>query len=362
MLARVSSLLDSARAAKQSTGKGYLAQFAEARGLRYDIGQLGFSEYYDYGLFDDARFTLEEKRSFAGWRLQAVFDNLTEAGWWNLVEDKVALTCYFRNLGFQMPRIFAVYHRERDLGGRRNPGGIISLNSKPALREFLSKEAEFPLFSKPVRRGHGIDALALNGIDDDGIVTLGNGTTLDFDAVFELVQRYASVGYLFQGKIETHDAIKVVCGDRLTSLRVTTVMGGRRPEVIFARWKLPVGQSMIDNSNAYGNIVAMVEIESGLVRNAVINRGDSKFAPIEEHPDTRTQLPGFQLPCWHEALELCRNAAHALSDVRVQGWDVALARNGPELIETNVTGDIHAIQRTQSEGFLTEGVRALLPR
>lgn len=64
-----------------------------------------------------------------------------------------------------------------------------------------------------------------------------------------------------------------------------------------------------------------------------------KPAILERHPDTGVVFDGFEVPFFHEALMVARQAAEMVP-VSVAGWDVAISHDGPVLIEGNADYDV----------------------
>ncbi|MBL8710006.1 MAG: hypothetical protein JNL25_12495, partial [Rhodospirillaceae bacterium] len=54
---------------------------------------------------------------------------------------------------------------------------------------------------------------------------------------------------------------------------------------------------------------------------------------------------GRQLPCWHEACSVALAAHAACKDRLLVGWDIAIAPEGPLLLEGNSYADVDFLQR-----------------
>ena len=61
----------------------------------------------------------------------------------------------------------------------------------------------------------------------------------------------------------------------------------------------------------------------------------SKLVTYEKHPDTGIKFDGYQLPFIKEAMELCKEAAMEVDEIRFVGWDVCITKDGPAIIEGN---------------------------
>ena len=77
----------------------------------------------------------------------------------------------------------------------------------------------------------------------------------------------------------------------------------------------------------------------------------------ERHPVTGTEIMGFQIPLFDQALELCRTASRRVeAHLKYIGWDVAITPDGPVLVEGN---NLPGYDMCQNAGHVDEG---MLPR
>ena len=137
-------LRDAMRRTRRLTGKPITAQALEIWRLHRSIGRLSAREYYYFRLYDDDRFTREEKRRFLGKAAQdRVFARCTDRRWWALAHDKLAFHAFMHAHGFPVPRLTATYHPYRSLAPAP------ALHSADDLATFLRTRAEYPFFSKP---------------------------------------------------------------------------------------------------------------------------------------------------------------------------------------------------------------------
>jgi hypothetical protein len=122
-------------------------------------------------------------------------------------------------------------------------------------------------------------------------------------------------------------------------VRIATLLDeSGEPHLLYAEWKLIVGNHVSDNfmRGQNGNLMANVALESGVIGpGRMPARNGVGFDAVVLHPVTQLPLSGFQLPCWPEVCELARRAARLFSPLRTIGWDVALTPSGPVLVEGN---------------------------
>jgi hypothetical protein len=355
-IGRLVQILQDASHVKKKFGKSYVAQLREIARLRAGYGRIGTAEYYFYNLYDDRKFTWDDKTRFLGWRMQDIVDSCAHREWWASVEDKLLLYGYLKGLGFPIPRIIALYHAYRTF--ERVP----SFCSPEALRDYLVQSRDYPFFSKPNARGKGEAAMGVVQIDPAGeMLHLINGQGIGMTEYLATAERYRNDGYVLQEMLEPSSFIEHVCGKRISTVRAVVIVDEGGPELYAAAWRIPAGNNMVDNFSQPGNLLAGVDIESGAVNRVCSGFGIGQSI-VERHPDTGFLLNRLQLPDWKCIRDLCLDVAATLPGVRVQAWDIAMCQSGPIILEANIGGDIDVPQVANATGLLTPELRAFMDR
>jgi hypothetical protein len=129
--------------------------------------------------------------------------------------------------------------------------------------------------------------------------------------------------------VENHPDIAQVTNGALASLRIVTGLNERaEAEFVASLIALPHGAC----ETSVAGIVCSIERETGRVRHAAFPDGRR----VECHPDTGLPIVGIDLPFWRQCVDLVRRShAAAFPHFAFLGWDVALTREGPILLETN---------------------------
>ena len=133
--------------------------------------------------------------------------------------------------------------------------------------------------------------------------------------------------------LDQHKALQKLSPSGLNTLRIITQINHHRGvDILGIRLRITIN-SFIDNLAA-GNMAVPVDNDTG----EVVGRGvysDMTKEPATYHPVTGEKLIGFQVPYFKEAVELAKNAA--LFDTRNTsiGWDIAILKDGPDIIEGN---------------------------
>jgi hypothetical protein len=116
---------------------------------------------------------------------------------------------------------------------------------------------------------------------------------------------------------------------------------------------LRIGRSgaIVDNAGS-GGMVTPVDLQSGVLRPAMNYSPERPTFSV--HPDHGARIEGIRLPFFDDALALARSCVIAFPHIRFAGVDVAIAPDGPKMIELNVSPDLTnaAVVGFPSKGLL----------
>jgi hypothetical protein len=328
------------RRVKNKTGKGYITQIYEILVLRFSKGKLEPREYYYFGLYND-RFSMREKKTFLGLRVNTSINDISNSKEWRVIaDDKLIFHYVTKGLDLPSPRVYAVYREEP-----RTVGDIPLLSNPESLKSFIRDQIQFPFFAKPINGRFGNGAMAVSAYDENSDqIILKNGSILDYEDFVDILSLKS--GYIFQEYVFPHAVLKKTCGDCLSTVRCNVLLASSGPQIFHAVWKIPTGDNMVDNfaHGERGNLVGMVNIDTGVVER-VIGGTDDEMFEYRDHPDTKVPLTGITIPLWAEVVDLCLKAASSFPHIRMQHWDVAVRDDGPVLIELNTLGllDLHQL-------------------
>jgi hypothetical protein len=363
-------LLESAREARDLTGKTIRAQISEMVRLRLGPGRLRATDYYMYGVYDDRRFPAGAKREVLSWSPQRLGAALNDRRWKAVCDDKLLSYALLAGLGLPFPEVRGVYDAEG-----RSFGAVPVLTSPHALAAFLREGMRYPFFAKPVQSSYGVGSSAVLACDvERDTLSLATGEELDVDTYVRSYVVAARGGYVFQELIRQHPALVRIAGDGVGSLRMIVLRGDDGPRLFRSVWRIPVGTNITDNfrHGSQGNLVAEVDRESGRVGMVVqavtfdpaATASDRRRlgVAIEDHPDTGQRITGTTLPHWDRIVATSLTAAAALPGLRYQSWDVAIGPDGPLMLELNYRGGIDITQIPGTPGFYDEEFRAFWRR
>lgn len=224
------------------------------------------------------------------------------------------------------------------------------------LESFLLHDLVYPAFGKPLWGIQSLGSVSLESRDAAaGTVTLQGGRTVKAaDLAREIHAAYMFEGYVFQPRLKPHPDVRAVCGDRVASVRVVTIMSAKHGPCVFRTcWKIPGGASTADNFWRGGNILAGIDMESRTVKRALTGAG-AKLRAVETHPDTGARLIGLKVPLWQEICTAALFGAAALSGFGLLGWDVAATEDGPVILDVNERPDLTMNQMADGQGAIDE--------
>jgi hypothetical protein len=338
------------------SGKSYIGLIRDFAKLAFGPGKLAFDEYLALRLFDEAGLAGADKRAFVG--LAASRKIWLEANYqieyFSLLENKIAANALFGAYGFPVIPTLALFSNRAGLSTAN------LLRTEEELRHFLIRGRHYPLFGKPM---DGIQSLGTASFDrydtatDSLVGGLGVATPLDA-FVGDVANHYGS-GYLFQHRMSPHSEVRALCGDRLGTVRLLTILTTAGPKLLRACWKIPAGSNIADNFWRSGNLLAQLDLADGRVLRVMRGAGTAA-EELTLHPDTGSAMVGFVIPHWRQIVDLALEGAKVLPDVALIGWDIAPVDSGPVLVELNHNPDFKLTQIADRRGTIDAAMKEFL--
>jgi hypothetical protein len=182
---------------------------------------------------------------------------------------------------------------------------------------FVNASGKMVLKSHNGQCGWGVEVLDAQSLNEDTLIAHLEETGND------LVEEY----------IVQHPDLMRLSPSGLNTVRIFTQLNAKdEVELLGCRLRITVN-SHVDNMAA-GNIAAPIDDDTGKLTGPGVYSDITKEDEFE-HPVTHVPIVGFQIPFWHETVEMVKKAALSFPECRSIGWDVAITEKGPELIEGN---------------------------
>lgn len=257
--------------------------------IKYGIG------YTDYLKSDFINLTPEEKKTHVTTKtFFKILHYLNDMNYKCTMNDKVVFNKIFKD------------YIKRDFIDLR----ISSLNE---FKDFI-KEKDI-IFSKRIDDfgGHGVTKIILK--DNNDINKLYN----------EIKDRKE---FLVEEAIIQHDVLNKVNPYAVNSFRVVTLLKDGKAHIIGNALRIN-----IDDNAAIGCSDAYMRLnEEGKVCSRVLDDSANEY---ECHPMVKIPFKSLTIPYVKESFDLCLKAALEVPQIRYVGWDIAITKDGPVIMEGN---------------------------
>ncbi len=128
----------------------------------------------------------------------------------------------------------------------------------------------------------------------------------------------------------------------VNTMRMFTFLKDGQPYFLQAVLKIGNG-GVVDNFSS-GGMYTYAD-ESGTVFVEAIDRDDNIYY---EHPISKAKIVGFKIPMFKEAVELVKECAKKVPEISYVGWDVAISKNGPVIVEGNCFPGVYQVKPSLS--------------
>ena len=118
----------------------------------------------------------------------------------------------------------------------------------------------------------------------------------------------------------------------INTVRIITVNRyDGKVKVVAAYQRIGNSGRIVDNYNGGGMVVPINE-QTGIIEYPAVDKLKNIYY---KHPITNTDIVGFKIPMYKEAVNLAKKAAKVVKEIRYVGWDIAITDKGPVIIEGN---------------------------
>ena len=199
-----------------------------------------------------------------------------------------------------------------------------------ALKKFLSKNKEFMI--KPIDGLGGADVKKMKSSE------VGNlSSFIDY-----LVENRMFLEEL----IVQHKKMSTLCPTSVNTIRIMTFVNNNRSEILYAALRVGNGVYEVDNFHK-GGMGVSIDTRTGKLKGNAIDKDLNEY---KLHPTTRMYFNKFEIPYWNEVRKMVLDAALVNKKIKVVGWDVAITKNGPVLVEGNRRPGFDLVQVLSKKG------------
>ena len=199
-----------------------------------------------------------------------------------------------------------------------------------SLKEFLKKNKEFII--KPIDGLGGHDVKKMKKSDVKNVKEFL--TYLEDNRMF------------LEEVIIQHKKMNMLNPSSVNTLRIMTFVNNGKSEILYAALRVGNGTCEVDNFHK-GGMGVSIDTKAGKLKGNAIDKDLNEY---KKHPVTRVYFNKFELPFWKETKKLVLEAALINQNIKVVGWDVAITKNGPILVEGNRRPGFDLVQVLSKKG------------
>ena len=139
---------------------------------------------------------------------------------------------------------------------------------------------------------------------------------------------------IHEAVVTQHPEINKIHADCINTIRMETFIDKEgNTHLLSAFMRFGVGTSFVDNAHAGGFYVG-INLENGTLNKIGHQYMEYGGATLTAHPDNNFVFGGFKIPHFKEAVALTLKGVDYIPD-RYIGWDIAISKDGPVIIEAN---------------------------
>lgn len=169
--------------------------------------------------------------------------------------------------------------------------------------------------------------------------------------VNELYDKLKNKKLIAEQCIKQNEKMNKLYDKSVNSLRMFTFY--KDGQAHFLQAVLKIGNGKVVDNFSSGGMYTYIN-EEGYVFVEAIDQADNIFY---EHPISKTQIVGFKIPMFEEAVSLVKEAAKVVPEIGYVGWDVAIGENEPIVIEGNCFPGVF-----QTKPSLSKTKEGLIPK
>ena len=135
---------------------------------------------------------------------------------------------------------------------------------------------------------------------------------------------------LLEEVVKQHKKLAQLHPVSVNTVRIISFLYNKKVNILAAFLKAGNGK-VVDNSSS-GGMLAPIDVKTGMITYPAL---DGDLNVFKNHPMTKIQFEGFEVPFWKELLKMVDEVAKITPELQYIGWDIAIDDDGPLIIEGN---------------------------
>ena len=211
-----------------------------------------------------------------------------------------------------------------------------------AYKEFLKRDfidlnsSSLDEFKKFIKKHNKIICKIPDGTGGKGIKVIEIDKDTNIEELYNSLKNDNLM--LVEEYLIQHEKMNKLYDKSVNTLRIITFLDDNGVHILKTILKIGNG-GVVDNFSS-GGMYTFVD-ENGRVFVPAI---DEKGNIFETHPISKTKIVGFEIPDYDEVVKLIEKVGKVNDKVRYIGWDIAISKDGPVLIEGNPFSGIFQVK------------------
>lgn len=222
--------------------------------------------------------------------------------------------------------------------------------SKYLKRDHLDvAEITYKDFEKFIKNKEIIFAKPNSGDSGTGIEKLSKKSFKSTKDMFNYVTNKKKNFGVLEEAIVKHKDMSKLFPYSVNCIRVVTILQDNIPHVVYVIGKTGGNNNFVDNTSK-GGVFFPIDMKTGKIDGPART---SKLNFYDIHPYSKIKLKGYQIPYIDEVIKMAKEAALEVPEIGFVGWDIAICKDGPCIIEGN---DFPGYDFWQIPGYNEEGL------
>lgn len=160
------------------------------------------------------------------------------------------------------------------------------------------------------------------------------------------IPKYIGQDYLIEEKVVNHESIAKLSDKSCNTIRIFTLVKNNKLNILSASLRIGSQGSVIDNMHGNGHAIP-IDINTGIVYGIGRNYLGDTFV---KNPNCGQYYIGMKIPFWETILLSLEKVTKIVPEIKYNGWDIAVTKDGIEYIEGNVMPDPNFMQFFLEDG------------
>lgn len=283
----------------------------------------------EYCQFEFERQPQEFKDSFLGLNEQRYYlDLLNPKKYYTVARNKYISHLFLEAAGIKRKaNLYCYYMPEGKISTER-----IGYDYKSVVDILREKEVS-QCVVKTIESSHGDNVYVIKRVEfleNDCILWRFDGKQI------MLSKLLAEKPLIFESIVEQSEQFKKFNESSVNTVRfMTTLYPNRDAKIVATFMKIGRSGRCVDNAGEGGNVDAVVDVNTGQIHDVIQFDGWRKIKSITHHPDSGNLIDGVYIENWEMIKEEVIKMQQSFPYIKAAGWDIAVTKYGPIVIEVN---------------------------